>query len=240
MWPTRLLYISLACTIVCTAEKATIVLSSVAGAAEYQGYYLGEYEEIGDFNERPFYKQRNTEGETDVYLFFEGGEWGVNDELGGSGAYLKNNQNTSLPMTNDWLYYDGEKFNNNDTSFKLEYESIYPCQLVRVAGKGDVLEKQGHALGDYRPEAGRWSAGHPVYKMVGGESERFLFVPEEKVRWEISSSTTTTIAFITSGKATTSPSNEAGPSVRFGQTSWDYWDGEEWKEDEIDVTCIEE
>ena len=53
-------------------------------------------------------------------------------------------------MTNDWLYYDGEKFNNNDTSLKLEYTSIYPCQLVRVAGKGDVLEKQRDSLGDYR------------------------------------------------------------------------------------------
>ena len=125
------------------------MLSSVANAAEWQGGRLGEFEEIGDFNERPFYKQRNTEGETDLYLFFEGGEWRVSKKLGGSGG-LKNNQNTSLPMTNNWLYYDGEKFNSNDTSFKLEYESIYPCQLVRVAVKGDALEKQGGSLGDYR------------------------------------------------------------------------------------------
>jgi len=252
MWPTRLLYISLtcigaglacdrnACNVGTSVGVGTIVLSSVAGAAEYQGGRLGEFEEIGDFNERPFYKQRNTEGETDVYLFFEGGEWGVNDELGGSGAYLKNNQNTSLPMTNNWLYYDGEKWNNNDTSFKLEYTSIYPCQLVRVAGKGDVLEKQGGVLGDYRPEAGRWSAGLPVYKLVGGESERFLFVREGYSDWSITSSTTSKADWIASGRATSSPSNEAGPSARFGYTSWRYWDGEEWKEGEIDVTCIEE
>ena len=124
-------------------------MSSVAGAAEYQGASLGEFEEIGDFNERPFYKQRDTEGETDVYLFFEGGEWRVSNKLGGSGG-LKNNQNTSQPMTNNWFYWDGEKWNNNDTSLKLEYTSIYPCQLVRVAGKGDVLKKVGDSLGDYR------------------------------------------------------------------------------------------
>ena len=126
------------------------MLSSVAGAAEHQGGRLGEFEESGDFNERPFYKQRDTEGEGDLYLFFEGGEWRVSDELGESGGYLKNNQNTSLPMTKNWLYGGDGKWNNNDTSLKLEYTSLYPCQLVRVAGKGDVLEKMGGVLGDYR------------------------------------------------------------------------------------------
>merc|ERR1712200_204916 len=121
--------------------------------------------------------------------------------LGGSRGGLKNNQNTSLPMTNDWLYWDGEKFNNNDTSFKLEYTSIYPCQLVRVAGKGDVLEKQGQSLGDYRPEPGRWSAGRPVYKIVGGKRERFLFVKEGYVTWRIGSSPTSTGAGISGGRA---------------------------------------
>ena len=79
-----------------------------------------------------------------------------------------------------------------------------------------------------------------MYKRVGGESERFLFVHEVGVAWQISSSTTTTIAFIASGRATSSPSNEAGPSDRFGVTSWRFWNDEEWKEGEIDVTCIEE
>ena len=79
-----------------------------------------------------------------------------------------------------------------------------------------------------------------MYKMVGGESERFLFVPEGYSNWGIASSTTSTGGWIKSGKATSSPSNEAGPSVRFGVTSWRYADGGEWKEGEIDVTCIEE
>ena len=79
-----------------------------------------------------------------------------------------------------------------------------------------------------------------MYKRVGGERERFLFVPEGKVGWGISSSTTRADYWIMSGRATSSPSNEAGPSVRFGVTSWRYYNGEEWKEGEIDVTCIEE
>ena len=79
-----------------------------------------------------------------------------------------------------------------------------------------------------------------MYKMVSGKRERFLFVQERKVEWHITSSTTSKGTFIYSGRATSSPSNEAGPSDRFGVTSWRYWDGEEWKEGEIDVTCIEE
>ena len=79
-----------------------------------------------------------------------------------------------------------------------------------------------------------------MYKMVGGKRERFLFVLEGKVSWRIAPSTTTANYWIKSGKATSSPSNEAGPSVRFGRTSWRYADGREGKEGEIDVTCIEE
>ena len=90
-----------------------------------------------------------------------------------------------------------------------------------------------------RPETGRWSAGRPVYKMVGGEGERFLFVHEGGVGWQISPSTTSTGAWIESGRATSAPSNEAGPSVRLGRTSWAY-SNDGWKEGEIDVTCIEE
>ena len=79
-----------------------------------------------------------------------------------------------------------------------------------------------------------------MYKLVGGERERFLLVHEGGVNWHIAPSTTTTSGYIFSGRATSSPSNEAGPSDRFGFTSWRYYNGEEWKEGEIDVTCIEE
>ena len=54
-------------------------------------------------------------------------------------------------MTSNWLYWDGKKWNNNDTSLTLEFTSLSPCKLVRVAGnQEDVVEKQGNSLGDYR------------------------------------------------------------------------------------------
>ena len=38
---------------------ATIVLSSTAGAAEYVGSWLGEFEEAGEHRGRPYFLQRN-------------------------------------------------------------------------------------------------------------------------------------------------------------------------------------
>ena len=90
-------------------------------------------------------------------------------------------------------------------------------------------------------EAGRWSAGRPVYKKVEGETERILFVQEGNVEWEISDSTSGTFTWIKSGRGTTSPaSRAAGSSDRFGVTGWQYYDNDEWKEGDINLTCVEE
>ena len=137
---------------------ATIVLSSTAGAAEHQGNKLGEFVEAGEHGGRPYYRQRDTEGNRENFLYRRGGEWVVSDTLGKSvGAGLKNPlsffsflQTGFKPPADEWLYYDGKKWNNNDTSLTLEFTSLSPCQLVRVEGEGDVVEKQGSRLGDYR------------------------------------------------------------------------------------------
>ena len=128
------------------------MFSSVAGAAECQGHILGEFVEAGEHKGRPFYKQRDTEGSEDNFLYYsEASGWVVSDLFGRSVGSLYNDQNTSVPMTTGWLYWDGEKWNNNDTSLTLEFTSLSPCKLVRVAGnQEDVVEKVGSSLGDYR------------------------------------------------------------------------------------------
>ena len=122
-------------------------------------------------------------------------------------------------MRTGWLYFDGEKRNSNDTSLTLEFTSLSPCQLVRVAGESEVVKKQWDKLGDYRfafiilllyllkslspqtiyrkliensnrLEVGEWSSGRPVYKKVDGEEERFLLVNEGYSGWEISPGST--------------------------------------------------
>jgi len=223
--------------------EVTVVLSSTAGAAEHQGYRLGEFVEAGEHGERPFYRQRDTEGSKPQYLYFEDNCWQVSETLGNRNDYIKNCQDTQLPPTKNWEYVGDGGWSDDDTSLTLEFTTLSPCQLVRVAGEGEVVQKHGNggtkSLGDYRLEEGRWSSGRPVFKKVDGET-RFLFVPEGFSNWSIKTSTTATGAVIQSGKATNSPSSpEAGPSVRFGQTRWEYSVSDNgWKEGNISVTCV--
>ena len=125
------------------------------GAAEHQGSRLGEFVRAGEFNGRPFYKQRDTEGEENTFLFSEGGIWVVGQSLGGPTGLLANVQDTDLPPRANWLYVHGTDGNrswrNNDQTLKLEYTTLSsPCRLVRVAGSGSVLIAQWNTIGIYR------------------------------------------------------------------------------------------
>ena len=129
------------------------MLSSTAGAAEWQGGRLGEFVEAGEHGGRPFYRQRDTEGTEESFLYSEGGNWFVEVTLGESTGWLRNSQNTNTPPSTQWEYWGGGKYNDDDTSLTLEFTTLSPiCQLVRVAGEGEVVEKRGSELGDYRSE----------------------------------------------------------------------------------------
>ena len=129
---------------------ATIVLSSTAGAAEHQGSKLGEFVKAGEHGGRPYYKQRDTEGSEDMFLFSEGGIWIVGSNLGVLHGNVLNRLNSDLPPISGWHFWDGTKWNGDDTSFTLEFTALSPCQLVTVGGQGDVAEKHWLSLGDYR------------------------------------------------------------------------------------------
>ena len=128
------------------------MLSSTAGAAELHGDLLGEFVEEGTHNKRPYFKQKDTEGNNDTFLYSDGGEWLVSDALGKSSyeSLLINQQNTNKPPMTHWKYWDGEQDNDNDTSLTLEFTSLAPCKLVKVSGRGDVVKKQPESLGVYR------------------------------------------------------------------------------------------
>ena len=131
------------------------MLSSTAGALQYQGVRLGEFLVAGDYLDRPYYKQRDTEGSENTFLFSEGWIWVVGQSLGGPTGLLANVQDTDLPPRANWLYVDGtdgtKTWSNNDQTLKLEYTTLSsPCRLVRVAGSGSVLIAQWNAMGIYR------------------------------------------------------------------------------------------
>ena len=149
--------ISVACT-------ETIVFSSTEGAAEYVGGRLGEYVRAGgDFNGRPYYIQRDTEGSQQSYLFYHNDGidtvWFGGDDLGDiTNGGLMIRQDTPLPPTMNWLYARGNEFVEDDTSLKLEFISLSPCTQGEVTWEGDEEEGQKHStsLGDYR------FAFHPI------------------------------------------------------------------------------
>jgi len=217
-----------------------IVLSSTAGAAEYFGDRLGEFVRMGDYyNNRPYYKQRETEEQRDLYLYYMTDDrWWVGSTLGKSQGGLYNTQDTILPPKANWLYWNGKKWSDDDQTLKLDYTTLSsPCELVRVAGSGRVLDHEPGSMGYYRLQEGRWSAGRPVYKKGSGSTALFLLVKWGLSSWGIMSSTTSTRSWIESGRATTSPtSSRAGASRRWGVTRWRYQNNG-WKEGDISITC---
>ena len=134
----------------------TIVLSSNAGAAEYRGGRLGSYVHEGQFAGRPYFRQKDTEGKADNFIFSNGKIWWVSDKLGATKGFLLNRQNTSEPPVNGWLYwnYGLRKWLGDDSSLTLKLTASSPCDVVRVSGKGGVMETNQenfwHVFGDYR------------------------------------------------------------------------------------------
>ena len=134
---------------------ATVVLSSTAGAAEWNGGWLGEFVKAGEHDRRPYYRQWDTQGNTDIFIFYNrnGEKWLVSDKLGDQYGALTNYKRSHLPPVDKWLFFDSKKNNGDDTSLTLEFTSLSPCNLVRVAGEGDVVKVHGNTtLGDYRSE----------------------------------------------------------------------------------------
>ena len=63
-------------------------------------------------------------------------------------------QSTHSALTGTWEHWDGGKWHDDDTSLTLTFTTLSPCKMVRVTGRGDVVEKHGSkgldSLGDYR------------------------------------------------------------------------------------------
>ena len=220
----------------------TIVLGSTGAAAEYVGNLLGEFvKQEGEYDEHIFFKQRETEAEGGVYVYFEQNAWRVGRTLGGEGGGLKNELATDLPPANGWQYsVRGGEWRNDDNTLALGFTSLAPvCQLVRVGGDAEVENSHARVLGDYKIQEESWSSGRPVYRLINSEREvSYLMVKKDINAWYIHHSDHDWIA---SGRATNSPTDvEAAGSVSLGLTKWTYIDvNDDWKEGNIDVACLD-
>ena len=126
------------------------MFSSTAEAAEYQGDALGEFVRSGRHNNRPYYKQRDTEGSEDVYVYSNSEGWWVSKIVGLSNGWMKNDQDTDLPPRANWLYRKDGKWNDDDQTLTLDNTTLSHHKLVTVAGSGCGLNHQESRMGDYR------------------------------------------------------------------------------------------
>ena len=212
--------------------SVSIVLGSTGGAAEYRGAFLGEFVEEGKYNGRPSYRQRETEGGQEKFLFFDQNTWWVS-------SVLRNRQNTELPPAKGWEYYNNNKIWKSDNTLGVEFSSLSPCKFVLVEAYGEARKYLETQLGTYSLLEKRWSSGKPVYQKTNTEQDWYLLVPDRTTIWVIRSSITDKRArkYVASGRATNLPTDaEAGPRPDDGVSQWRYWDGNGYKEGNIRIT----
>ena len=147
------------------------MLSSTGTVAEYQGSALGEFVKTGEYEEKPYYRQRDPK---DLFLFYALGNstlnssgntngWYVGPVLGDSGNSdnsLFSGRDSPSPPGDQWQFYDQdqETWREVDNSFTLEYTFLAPCQSLRVSGnlrnwrlgRRDWLKISSESFGDYR------------------------------------------------------------------------------------------
>ena len=70
--------------------------------------------------------------------------------LGKGNSFMRSCQDTTFMPTRNWEYWKDGKWSNDDTTLTLEVTTLSPCQLVRVAGEGNVVAKYGSSMGNYR------------------------------------------------------------------------------------------
>ena len=231
-------------------RQPQLVLSSTAGAAEYEGDLLGMYQELGTSKGRPFYKQRDTVGKIDYFLYFNGacGEgyvWFAGSRLGqcSKNAYLRNPGHTKVPPARGWEFLNTDLglWQDDDHSFGLEWGGLEPCSEVEVATGGEVARLQGQASGSYF-HTGSWAEGRPVYAKTVG-TPGFLRLKDSHVGWEVAPTVSGNLSWISGGRGTLSPGDPAaGGSFRYrdDRQAWAYWHEErkEWRDSKGQITII--
>ena len=98
-----------------------------------------------------YYKQRDNVASEGWYIFKAGWRWYASETLGGAVGLRSQETGDLLPPTQNWEYAVGGEWSDDDASLTLKFASLPTlCPVVRVAGEGDVVEKHGKSLGDYR------------------------------------------------------------------------------------------
>ena len=221
------------------SKNGRIVFSSEAGAAEYQGDLLGEFQERGNYNGRKSYVQQDNVGRKSFFLYYHSqGVWLVGPTLGGTRNHLQNPSDSTEPPSSGWGYWGRNRtFLDFDPTLTLQQGVLEPCKKVEVEGNEKVRSLQESSLGTYKPN-GLWSEGRPVYERER-EPHYYLLIKEGLAGWTVKDSLNATGSRISGGRGTNVPGPESGRSVRYGQSDWKWFNAriQEWVEGGVSVTC---
>ena len=176
------------------------VFSSLLGAADHQGASLGEYKKIQMHDGKVSYRQLDTEGAQDRYLYYHQDGWRVGKDLGGDDGDLWNPQDTEAPPETGWQYWAGTWLEDNSMRFLPGV--VEPCREVWVMAEGEVAREAGIGLGRYLA-TGRWSEGRPVYGQKRGN--HVLSMEEGWVAWYARNPGQQNGGWIHGGRGTNSP-----------------------------------
>ena len=168
--PRTVLSLVVLCAAALAAPPPSIVFCSATedGAAFRAGAFLGEFKRIGSFGDRPLYRQLDTEGEQDIFLYYSSGAWWVGydtrfneQNIPSEQSALRNpSDSLSVPFSG-WPYSLLGDWVDDDPTLQLVAGRLVPCPRLTVASSD--FEQDVSVIDSYTP-SGRWSEGRPVYR----------------------------------------------------------------------------
>ena len=224
-------------------RNEVIYVSSTGNAADYQGGALGLYKLLSRrHNNAPVYKQFHTGTDgTQIFMYRDDhGYWMASEKLGANGSpdsgYLCNTIKSSRPPRSGWQYSNnGWPTDHLMSAVSVTNMTELICPVITISATVRATRKLPFYLGQYRV-SGQYSCGKPVYT---NSYNKYLSVSPGNVDWTVADDMDMSDAVIRSGSAPglCPASARSSYNKRRGQTSWQWWDGDQWRQGEISLSC---
>ena len=179
-------------------------------------YLIGQYNLLPRrLGGHPVYKQAETVGKENYFLFRNSSKWQFSHVLGSSdGRYPRSDQNTGLPPK-EWKSGDGNTVLNILIPAELKV-----CKSVVIEANGKLADKVLKCLGTFHLLEGVWSCGKPVYK---GPNDHVLMVTGK--RWGVKRKLESWGEVLLRAKVASLGPAGGGPwSVWLGKNTWEECD----------------
>ena len=192
------------------------------------------------YNSAPAYRQVHNVSATEPdYIFrISNGDWVAGKELGDSrNAGLGNSNKSPAPPRSGWKYWDTNEWRSDPylSIVTISDTSTRICPVIDIQATGAAAREVSDYLGQFSITT-QFSTGRPMWRNNRG---KYLRVHPDSTAWGVVDNVETNFARIRSGAAggLCPASSRSRYHKRFNYNSWQYWDGDEWREGDITVTC---